>query len=173
MTLFDFAEPTLYLAQAATPAVDADKPETPFLLTLLPWLFIFGMIYFLFFRPISKARKEQEALVSTLKTGARVVTVGGIVGMVTNVKEKTAMIRTGDGTKIEVLKEKISNVEASGKDGKNAKDAKDEKAKDGAAADESDEATEVDVEVTEDDAPSDDSGNRPYNRSRRKRGSRR
>lgn len=166
MTFFDLNELTLLLAQAAAPE---DKPPAPFLLTLLPWVFLFGLIYFLFFRPISKARKDQENMAATVKTGAKVVTVGGIVGIVTNVKEKTVMIRSGsgEGSKLEILKEKLASVES-----KDSKDAKDEKSKDSSAnkdsEDASDEAEEVDVEVTEDEAPASNSGN-PYNRSRRRR----
>jgi len=162
----DLISPDL-LALLAQAAEAPEKPEVPFLLNLLPWVAIFGVIYFLFFRPITKAKKEQEQMVSTLKTGAKVTTVGGLVGIITNVKDNSVMIRCGDA-KLEILKEKLASVDA----GK-AKDKGEDKDTTALEDSEGEASGEDDNTGEDDDSNSNSSGNKPYNRSRKRRGTRR
>jgi preprotein translocase subunit YajC len=68
------------------------------------------MFYFLLIRPQSKQRKEQEALIKNVKTGDKVLMNSGIFGIVTNVKEKTLMVKIADNVKVEVLKSAIGSV---------------------------------------------------------------
>ncbi len=70
------------------------------------------MFYFLLIRPQSKQRKEHENLLKNLKTGDRVLTNGGIYGIITNVKEKTVLLKIADNVKVEVVKSAISGVTA-------------------------------------------------------------
>ena len=55
-------------------------------------------------------QKEQQRLVSALKTGDRVVTAAGIHGMITNVKDTTVTVKVADNVKIEMEKSAVSNV---------------------------------------------------------------
>ena len=57
-------------AQAASPAAGGPNPITSF----IPLILIFIIMYFLLFRPQMRKQKEQQRLVSALKTGDRVVT---------------------------------------------------------------------------------------------------
>lgn len=83
------------LAQAA-------QPQQPNLLvSLMPLVFIFVIFYFLLIRPQQKRQKEHEKLVAGLKTNDEVVTSAGIHGTVTNVKEKTVIVRIAENTKVE------------------------------------------------------------------------
>ena len=68
------------------------------------------MFYFLLIRPQQKQRKEQENLLKNVKTGDKVLMNSGIFGIVTNVKEKTLMVKIADNVKVEVLKSAISSV---------------------------------------------------------------
>jgi len=56
------------------------------------------VFYFLILRPQQQARKKHEALLSQLKKGDDVVTVGGIVGRVKEVKEDKVTIESGSST---------------------------------------------------------------------------
>lgn len=78
--------------------------------SLMPLVFMFMLMYFLLIRPQQKRAKEHQKLVEGLETGDQVVTSGGIVGVVTNRKEKTVMVKTGDNVKIEVLKTAVQSV---------------------------------------------------------------
>jgi preprotein translocase subunit YajC len=74
----------------------------------------FGLIivifYFLIIRPQRKKQKETQAMLSTLRKGDRVATVGGIRGVVTHVKESTVTVKVDDNTKIEFNKSAVSSV---------------------------------------------------------------
>jgi len=69
------------------------------------------MFYFLLIRPQSKQRKEQEKLIKGVKSGDRILTTGGLYGIVTNVKDKTVMVKIADNVKVELIKSAISTVE--------------------------------------------------------------
>jgi preprotein translocase subunit YajC len=67
------------------------------------------IFYMLMIRPQSKKAKEHAALLSSMKSGDKVVTSGGVVGVVVSVKDRTVAIRSAD-TKLEVLKSSVSEI---------------------------------------------------------------
>ena len=67
------------------------------------------MFYFMLIRPQSKKAKEHEELLKSLKPGDKILTVGGIIGVVVGVKEKNVTIRSAD-TKLEVTKSSVTEV---------------------------------------------------------------
>ena len=96
----------IFLAQApAAPAAPG-----PGLSGFIPFIFIFIIMYFVLLRPQMRRQKEQQRLVSALKTGDRVVTNAGIHGLISNVKDTTVMVKVADNVKIEMEKSAISNV---------------------------------------------------------------
>ncbi len=68
------------------------------------------MFYFLLIRPQQKQRKEQENLLNNLKAGDRILTSGGIYGVVANVKDKTVLVKIADNVKVEMTKTAITTV---------------------------------------------------------------
>ncbi len=107
MNLTDF----LILAQAAAPA-PAAPPQSPWI-SMLPLVFVFIIFYFLLIRPQQKRQKEHAALVAAIKTGDHIVTNGGIHGIVSNVKEKTVMVKVADNVKMEFDRAAVTAVEKS------------------------------------------------------------
>ena len=77
---------------------------------LIPFICIGVIFYFLIIRPQSKRQKETEALVKSLKTGDKIVTNGGIHGLISNVKETTVIVKIADNVKIEVDKSAVTTV---------------------------------------------------------------
>src|ERR1700722_8434017 len=71
--------------------------------------------YFILWRPEQKRRKASEQMRSTLKKGDR-VTAMGIIGRVDKIQELTVILKMVDGTKIEMLKAAISEVQSSSED---------------------------------------------------------
>ena len=67
-------------------------------------------MYFVLIRPQKKRQQQQQRLVSSLKTGDRVVTNAGIHGLIANVKDTTVIVKVADNVKIEMEKSAISNV---------------------------------------------------------------
>src|SRR5687768_8071737 len=79
---------------------------------LIPMIAIFAIMYFLIIRPQNKRQKELAARVASIKTGDKVVTTGGIHGIVSNVREGTTLsLKIADNVKIEVDKAAIATVE--------------------------------------------------------------
>jgi len=107
--------PALLLAQAATAAAPAAADpaaaqQAPGWASFVPLVAIMAAFYFLLIRPQMKARKEQDKLVNALKSGDDIVTTSGILGTVTNVKDKTVTVRIAEGVKIEILKSAVTSV---------------------------------------------------------------
>ncbi len=97
----------LTLAQAAPPADQNPGFGGGF---LLPMIAIFGLMYFLMIRPQQKKQKQAAAMVAALKTGDEVITAGGIHGRISNVKEKSVILKIADNVKIEIEKASVTTV---------------------------------------------------------------
>ncbi len=91
---------------AQTPPATGPNPIASF----VPIILIFVIMYFLLFRPQMRRQKEQAKLVSALKTGDRVVTASGIHGLISNVKERTIIVKVADNVKIEMEKSAVTSV---------------------------------------------------------------
>ena len=88
-----------------------------------------AVFYFMLIRPENKRKKEAEQMRSAVKTGDKIVTIGGIVGTVVNVKESRIVIETGaDQVRIELEKWAISTNETAAEAAKE-KAKKDQEAK--------------------------------------------
>src|SRR5438045_8031440 len=101
----------LFLAQAQ-PAAPAPPPGAASgFMNLLPfWFFIIVIMYFVLIRPQKKRQQQQQRLVSSLKTGDRVITNAGIHGLIANVKETTVIVKVADNVKIEMEKSAVTKV---------------------------------------------------------------
>lgn len=99
--------------------------------TIIMIVLMIAVFYFLLIRPENKRKKEAEELRSSLKTGDVVVTIGGIVGTVVDVKEEKFVIETSaDRVRIEFQKWALSTNETAVKNKEaEAKKAAEEKAK--------------------------------------------
>ena len=77
--------------------------------SLVPFILIFIIMYFLIIRPQAKKAKEHNALLSSLKPGDEVVTSGGIIGRIRSLAEGFVVLDAGSTT-LKVLKENISQM---------------------------------------------------------------
>lgn len=102
---FALATSSLLADGAAAPAQGGSMTQTLMLLG-------FGVVffYFLLWRPEQKRRKALEKQRSGLKKGDR-VTAMGIIGSVVRIQDNTVILKMVDGSKIEVLKMAISDVQ--------------------------------------------------------------
>lgn len=85
----------------------ADEP--PAWVSLMPIVLMVVIFYFLLIRPQQKKAKEHAELVKSLRVGDKVVTNGGVVGVIVSLKDKSVSLRSSD-TKLEVLKSAINEV---------------------------------------------------------------
>lgn len=92
-------------AQAA-PGGDANS----MLMSLLPFVLIFVIMYFLIIRPQRQQLKKRNEMLSALRRGDTVVTGGGLIGKVTKVDEKEVELEIAQGVRVKVLKSMLSDV---------------------------------------------------------------
>src|SRR5664280_3250222 len=92
-----------------SPGTDQD-PRAGILNMVFMFVILGVMFYFLLIRPQQKQRKEQEALLKNIKTGDKILMNSGIYGIVSNVKDKSLMVKIADNVKIEVLKSAVGSV---------------------------------------------------------------
>jgi preprotein translocase subunit YajC len=89
------------------------------LMTFLPFVAIIAIFYFLIIRPQNKKQKETQKMLSALKKGDKIVTIGGIHGTIQSVKEQTIIVKVDENTKLEFNRSAISTVVAVSKEDKN------------------------------------------------------
>jgi preprotein translocase subunit YajC len=95
----------------ATPPQPGQQPNPKAqMIQMIGTFAIMGVIfYLLLIRPQQKRTKDQANLLKAIKAGDKIVTSGGIVGIVISVKEKTVSIRSADA-KMEILKSAVSDI---------------------------------------------------------------
>lgn len=98
---------------------------------LIMMVLMLVVFYFMLIRPENKRKKEAEQMRNAVKTGDKIITIGGITGTVINVKENRIVLETGaDQVRIEVEKWAISSNETATETAKaEAKKAQEAKAK--------------------------------------------
>ena len=79
--------------------------------SLLPFLLIIVIFYLFLIRPQNKKQKETQKMLDALKKGDKVITIGGIHGTVSSVKENTVIVKVDDDCKLEFNRTVISSVE--------------------------------------------------------------
>jgi preprotein translocase subunit YajC len=99
----------IFLADAAPAASPQGSPLGLF----VPMGLMLVILYFLMIRPQQQRAKQQVKLLSTLKSGDRVVTASGLVGVVISVKDKatppTVSLRSADA-KFEITKSSVTEI---------------------------------------------------------------
>ncbi len=75
---------------------------------------MFAIFYFLLIRPQQRKEKDRRAMIDNIKSGDRIVFSGGMLGVVSNVKDKTFTVKIADNVKIEVVRDAVSQVLAKG-----------------------------------------------------------
>jgi len=78
--------------------------------SLVTFALVIGIFYFLIIRPQNKKQKETQAMISAVKKGDKVVTIGGIRGTVHAVKDDVVIVKVDENTKMEFNKSAISTV---------------------------------------------------------------
>ena len=98
------------LAMFGPPAGQEQDPRAAMLQMVVTFGILGVMFYFLLIRPQQKQRKDQELLIKNVKTGDKILMNSGIYGIVSNVKDKTLMVKIADNVKVEVLKSAVGSV---------------------------------------------------------------
>jgi preprotein translocase subunit YajC len=79
---------------------------------LIPMLLVFGVFYLLLIRPQQRKQRELQATIAQLKAGDKVVTTGGIIGVITAVRDTSFLIRSADKSMLEIARTAVAGVDS-------------------------------------------------------------
>ncbi|GIX23887.1 MULTISPECIES: preprotein translocase subunit YajC [Caldimonas] len=94
-------------AQAA-PAAQGGTEST--LLSLLPLVLMFVVLYFIMIRPQMKRQKEHKAMIEALAKGDEVVTAGGLLGKIAKLGDTYLHVEVADGVQIQIQRTAVVQV---------------------------------------------------------------
>ena len=87
-----------------------ENEMTATIASFAPILLMVLIFYFLLYRPQKKAREERDIMLSSLKVGSRVMTLGGIYGTITALTDEIVTLKIADNVEIQVARGSISGV---------------------------------------------------------------
>jgi preprotein translocase subunit YajC len=79
---------------------------------LVPMLLVFGVFYLLLIRPQQKKQRQLQATIAQLKAGDKVITTGGVIGVITAVRDTSFLIRSADKSMLEIARSAVAGVES-------------------------------------------------------------
>ncbi|RXT14749.1 preprotein translocase subunit YajC [Ammoniphilus sp. CFH 90114] len=92
---------------------DAGAAGGGFLGSILPLVLMFAIFYFLLIRPQQKKQKQRNAMLNALKKGDKVVTIGGVHGTISEMREDTIIVKIAENTRVTMEKGAVNQVVSS------------------------------------------------------------
>jgi preprotein translocase subunit YajC len=106
-----FEESSVFISDAfaqSTGGAAAGGPSG--LLSMLPLVLMFVVLYFVMIRPQMKRQKEHRAMIDALAKGDEVVTSGGVLGRVTKLNESFVHVEVANGVELQVQRSAVVQV---------------------------------------------------------------
>ena len=101
----------LVLIGSCVPAEGEEGNSTTSTIYMIGFLvIIFALFYFVMIRPQRKRQKEQQEMIAAIQKGDRVITAGGIFGVVESVREDSVVIKVEGGTLLRIAKGSVMLV---------------------------------------------------------------
>ena len=98
-----------------------------FLVQLFPLVLIFVVFYFLLIRPQQAKVRAQREMLAGVKRGDRVVTGGGIIGLVTKViSDNEVQVELAEGVRVRIIKQTITDILTRGESVRGPKESSEE-----------------------------------------------
>lgn len=105
----------MFITNAYAQAAGGSSGEMSSLMTFLPFILIFVIMYFLIIRPNRNREKQRQEMLNAIRRGDTVITDGGVFGRVTKVIDKDEVeVEIADNVRVRVLRAKILNIQAKG-----------------------------------------------------------
>src|SRR6476469_280754 len=86
---------------------DAAAGGSSIIWTLLPFVFIFGIFYFLVILPQKRQKQQLADMITQLKINDEVVTNGGIIGKIKEIKDSSYIIQSAEKSFLEIGKSAV------------------------------------------------------------------
>lgn len=84
-----------------------DAGGTSIVLSVLPFVLIFGIFYFLVILPQKRQKQQLQDMISQLKNGDEIVTNGGLIGTIKEIRENSFIIQSAEKSFLEVGKQAV------------------------------------------------------------------
>ena len=109
----------MFISQAFAQASGASDSGAAGLLsgpigTIVPFVLVFVIMYFLLIRPQQQRAKDHRETVANLRRGDTVVTGGGFIGKVAKVDETELQVELAEGVRVKVVRGTVTEVRAKG-----------------------------------------------------------
>jgi preprotein translocase subunit YajC len=105
----------MFVSPAYAQATGAAPGSTDLLMSLVPFILIFVIMWFLIIRPQRQRMKAHEEMVKNIRRGDVVVTAGGLIGKIAKVTSDTEVeIELNDTHKVKLIRTAISEVRSKG-----------------------------------------------------------
>jgi preprotein translocase subunit YajC len=86
------------------------NPEGSLISTLVMFTLIIAIFYFMILRPQQKRQKERQKMLDAVKKGDKVVTAGGLHGVVAGIDEKTLLVQVAENVKLKFDRTAVTAV---------------------------------------------------------------
>jgi len=80
------------------------------LVQILPFLLIFAVFYFLIIMPQRKRQQQLQATIAALKAGDKIITTGGIIAKIAEVRDTSLLVRTADKSILEITRAAVAGM---------------------------------------------------------------
>ena len=100
----------MFISEAFAQTAPAAGDTGSSLLSLLPLVLMFVVLYFIMIRPQMKRQKEHRAMIDALAKGDEVVTAGGLLGKVANLSEGYVQLEIASGVQVQVQRSAVTQV---------------------------------------------------------------
>jgi preprotein translocase subunit YajC len=103
-------ENTLFISEAFAQTGAPSLGSTEGLMSMLPIVLMFGLLYFMMIRPQMKRAKEHKGMLDGLKSGDEVIAAGGVLGKIAKIGDAYVDIEIAPNTQIHVQKAAIQTL---------------------------------------------------------------
>lgn len=80
------------------------------IIQILPFLLIFAVFYFLIIMPQRKRQQQLQATIAALKAGDKIITTGGIIAKIAEVRDTSLLVRTADKSILEISRAAVAGM---------------------------------------------------------------
>jgi preprotein translocase subunit YajC len=99
----------VFISSAYAQTAQAGGPES-MLMSVLPLILMFGVLYFIMIRPQMKRQKEHKAMIEAVAKGDEIVTAGGVLGKITKIGEQYLSIELSPGVEAQIQRSAVAQV---------------------------------------------------------------
>jgi len=100
----------MFTSEAFAQATSGASESAGGIASVAPLILIFAVCYFLLIHPQKKKLKEHQKVMSEIKVGEKIMTVGGIIGTIVHIEDDTINLEIAKDVKIKLSKSSISDV---------------------------------------------------------------